>query len=115
MGEQLKPCPFCGARAEILGADHLPYVCCENCGGSSDEFRTAERAAEDWNRRTPDPATQQVVEACEPFASYGEALRGQRVRHDEPLVELWGHKITGHDLIRAANALSAFRKGEGGE
>jgi Lar family restriction alleviation protein len=105
MGEQLKPCPFCGARAEILGTDHLPYVCCENCGGSSDEFRTAERAAEDWNRRTPSPAIKEMVEALEDLITLLERQSAAGV-----VVGIRPSSKTIDQRKRARAALSAFRR-----
>lgn len=43
--------------------------------------------------------------ALKPFVEYGNTLRGQRVRHDAVLIELWDHKITGQNFIDLADAL----------
>lgn len=51
--EDLKPCPFCGNRAE----SNLDYytnsinILCPQCGGSSAQFWEEEPAIEAWNRR----------------------------------------------------------------
>ena len=55
-----------------------------------------------------------LVEALGPIARYGEVLRGQWVRHDDPLIELWDHKISGRDLVRVAEALHSLKGGENG-
>ena len=47
----LKPCPFCGARARILQAnDALFYISCTGCDARTD-FDTREEVIETWNRR----------------------------------------------------------------
>lgn len=50
-----------------------------------------------------DPATRiaELEKALEPFAAYGEVLRGQRVADDRVVVQLWDHKITKRDLVNA--------------
>lgn len=51
---KLKPCPFCGGEAEIIGEDEMYQVICMECDGSIDRFfDTPEEAAKDWNTRTP--------------------------------------------------------------
>jgi len=51
---ELKPCPFCGGEAEIIGEDEMYQVICMECDGSIDRFfDTPEEAAKDWNTRTP--------------------------------------------------------------
>ncbi len=50
----LKPCPFCGCEAEILGdeSDGLYQVACTGCCCElSYFFDTPEEAAEYWNDR----------------------------------------------------------------
>lgn len=54
MSEELKPCPFCGASAEMNKGtyDFKPYwVCCENGHGLGKRGNSPEEAAEAWNRR----------------------------------------------------------------
>lgn len=126
MGEQLKPCPFCGGEAELcstrLSEDCMgAYVACTSCHTQTDMMEDAYAPFEDavsaWNRRTLNPALQQVVEALEPFARYAEVLLHRFPRNDG-----WGLDIgTEHeavvnreDFARLLSALSAFRKGEGG-
>ena len=48
----LKPCPFCGASAEMVSDfDDEHYVYCPNCKGGWKTMETPEEAAEAWNRR----------------------------------------------------------------
>ena len=51
MNNELKPCPFCGSRAELeYESKELPdgenwlHVVCSNCGGSSGYYLSAESA-----------------------------------------------------------------------
>lgn len=51
---KLKPCPFCGGRAELLRS---PFhngcrVKCQHCGALSKLMRLDHEAAAIWNRRT---------------------------------------------------------------
>ena len=64
---KLKPCPFCGGKAEIFFDDYKKYLIqCSNCSafvgieiengvelkdGWRATFGTEEQAAEAWNRR----------------------------------------------------------------
>ena len=64
--KKLKPCPFCGAKAEIKESGHghdviAAYVLCEGCGATGKEFtygymsgrhqEAHDAAAEAWNKR----------------------------------------------------------------
>ena len=61
MMSELKPCPFCGGKAEIEHNEILTlmfsYVVCRNCGAKTGEYRvnstysSDEKAIEAWNRR----------------------------------------------------------------
>ena len=66
MTEQLKPCPFCGGAANLLGrydwskdedrcfAKHY-YIKCTQCPNYRIKlFKTKQEAIEAWNRRTDD-------------------------------------------------------------
>ena len=52
MNENLKPCPFCGGKAELFGTgkDGIFYVECLECDVDSN-FDTPEEAITAWNRR----------------------------------------------------------------
>lgn len=63
MGIELKPCPFCGGKAHMLGGAFFSVhrcVECRRCGArtmdyKSETWRDAERmAAIAWNRRAED-------------------------------------------------------------
>ena len=51
---ELKPCPFCGGKAEIvsMGVDRqVSVVLCEECGGGTMLKETEAEAIDAWNRR----------------------------------------------------------------
>lgn len=52
MNEDLKPCPFCGGKANAFICGRIFVVECESCGTSSDRFDTKDEAIEAWNGRT---------------------------------------------------------------
>lgn len=60
MEEELKPCPFCGGKAEILDIDDGENaggscVSCTQCLASSNvEFEFKENFVSNWNRRMND-------------------------------------------------------------
>ena len=47
---ELKPCPFCGGKAEMMGITFV-YVKCLKCGVETMGFREEDEAAGAWNRR----------------------------------------------------------------
>jgi Lar family restriction alleviation protein len=53
----LKPCPFCGGKPNLIKA-FASYVKCESCGSESEtwpirpEYNNVEKAIESWNNRT---------------------------------------------------------------
>ena len=53
--EELKPCPFCGGKAEIVDNGDFVDVSCKDytCRGwaNSLDRKTKQEAIEDWNRR----------------------------------------------------------------
>ena len=53
MSEELKPCPFCGGKAEILNySENAWLVYCRMCDGMVERWRkTKKEAIEQWNRR----------------------------------------------------------------
>lgn len=80
MEDELKPCPFCGSHAKVLGSDENNegfYASCmgDNCWATVGEnydrdampdhmFRTEEIATTTWNTRAQ-PATAALREALE--------------------------------------------------
>lgn len=54
MGEQIKPCPFCGGKAKLmdLWATGIAVECCTTrCFISGPERKTKRGAIAAWNRR----------------------------------------------------------------
>ena len=47
----LKPCPFCGGRAELIGGNKDPVVYCMKCCAHSRGASTKRKAMEYWNER----------------------------------------------------------------
>lgn len=60
--EKIKPCPFCGAKAEIysderpriLGGGQRQVVICSRCFGRAGNSDTKAGAIRMWNRRVND-------------------------------------------------------------
>ena len=50
--ERLKPCPFCGGKAEFRsGSSTTPYIRCRECGGRTKSSRNRANLIAAWNRR----------------------------------------------------------------
>ena len=47
---ELKPCPFCNGKAEMMGITFV-YVKCLNCGVETMGYKEEEDAAFAWNQR----------------------------------------------------------------
>lgn len=53
---KLKPCPFCGNKAELIEQKHREYpstfyVRCKGYCIKQHDFKDADRSVEHWNRR----------------------------------------------------------------
>lgn len=51
MTDELKPCPFCGGKAEFENDNEEWFVFCEKCGSMTVLFETKPEAKEAWNAR----------------------------------------------------------------
>ena len=50
--DELKPCPFCGGEAEIVGDYYMEWIAeCVECCASSMTYATEAEAVEAWNTR----------------------------------------------------------------
>ena len=49
---ELKPCPFCGGKAEFRGGSSTtPYIRCKECGGRTMSSYDSAKLIAAWNRR----------------------------------------------------------------
>lgn len=49
---ELKPCPFCGGEAEIMGYRYdCKWIICKKCMAETAAYETSEQAIAAWNRR----------------------------------------------------------------
>lgn len=49
---ELKPCPFCGGKAEMEDVGRLYFVRCRRCGVNQDHlYHSKQAAVKAWNRR----------------------------------------------------------------
>lgn len=84
MGDELKPCPFCGGEAEMReGSSTKPYVRCKRCGCRTGSSRYRGNVAKSWNARAAvtdeqfalavhDGEAWQVVRECEWRSEYDD-------------------------------------------
>lgn len=83
MGDDLKPCPWCGrvpVRADISGGGPAYWVECYRCEatGPVDTSSSLDNAADAWNRRPAEDALQARAEAAEQRAEQrAEALAAE--------------------------------------
>jgi hypothetical protein len=52
--EDLKPCPFCGSKTELVGECDMVWARCTNCNCQAErinKFDEPEDAIKDWNCR----------------------------------------------------------------
>jgi Lar family restriction alleviation protein len=51
--DKLKPCPFCGGKADFDGdeEDEIVWVFCEDCRAEINAHSTKKEAIKAWNRR----------------------------------------------------------------
>ena len=56
---ELKPCPFCGGKAELGdGRGHNWDISCIECGASSEQTLIRSEIIAAWNKRAPAPTQQ---------------------------------------------------------
>jgi Lar family restriction alleviation protein len=70
--QKLKPCPFCGAKADVVIGGSHGDVCCSDLDGCGAEisvynaenpYEAADIALERWNRRAEELAARAAYEA----------------------------------------------------
>jgi Lar family restriction alleviation protein len=83
MSEELKPCPFCGSDAvmgKIGGFDQFYYVDCTDCETGTGGVDSETEAADQWNRRAPDPLLDAI------HVAVNEAIGGKVAMSEIPKV-----------------------------
>lgn len=63
----LKPCPFCGERADFVRRGTPRQSCivaCETCGATHESTDEGNRSGDWWNRRAPVEITDEMVKAA---------------------------------------------------
>ena len=65
--EELKPCPFCGARAHMWQTNYATYIECESYDPKYHQVQISENnnqnAIRKWNKRAGHIATEKINEA----------------------------------------------------
>ena len=63
---ELKPCPFCGGRAELTAIPSVSiHYRCKRCTASGPYHTAHKDHVEQWNTRATDPLLKEMAEALE--------------------------------------------------
>ncbi len=66
MGNKVKPCPFCGSRAEVKYRQKYPgvidKVVCTHCSARTRRFMPGDTVEKLWNTRTLDTYSERAAE-----------------------------------------------------
>ena len=63
MSDELKPCPFCGGKAEIISGVGFFCVSCSFCCGETNLYNTKQDAIYAWNKRAQPTFTTDQLDA----------------------------------------------------
>lgn len=92
MTEQLKPCPFCGGKAQHIDAAAWSEVLCLECAASIEETEALD-GHEAWNRRAQPAQAVPVLTDAEIDTAYEKA----RVDYQRSRFRVCGQQLTASD------------------
>ena len=66
---ELKPCPFCGGKAELTAIPSVSiHYLCKRCKASGPYHTAHKDHVEQWNTRATDPLLKEMAEALQQMA-----------------------------------------------
>lgn len=107
MSDALKPCPFCGGRADLLQDDDgrwTQVMCGSCCGKAPERMQSKEAACAAWNRRSP-PSDHAARIAAAEEAGWRAGVEAARAAVNAEALpqELNDADVTYNDAISDAN------------
>ena len=105
MTDELKPCPFCGGKAEFE-IDEGWFVFCEKCGSMTVLFDTKPEAKETWNARPIEDKqaseNKRLYDALDEIVNRNDFSRYCDISQLDEAIEDYNIQIDAIPLIRIA-------------
>ena len=106
MTYELKPCPFCGGKAEFENDNGEWFVFCERCGSMTVLFDTKPEAKETWNARPIEDKqaaeNKRLYDALNEIVNRNDFSRYCDISQLDKAIEDYNIQIDGIPLIRIA-------------